>query len=121
MMITIRNDGQALVATNYWDSEHAARGLCYLSANAGALRLLVPSAAGDMLADMRTGKRVTIEPSAHAAGLIDIVFDDGTDAPFALAIDPQQIDRPLASGRGVPFTVWTRAGLQLSLTAEVRL
>lgn len=44
-MITIANDGQRLVETNYWTLPHAQRGLCYLTANAGALRLLVPVAA----------------------------------------------------------------------------
>ena len=44
--------------------------------NAGALRLLVPAAALGMLAEMRTGQRVTIERSLHsgAAGCVDIVL-----------------------------------------------
>lgn len=41
-MITISNDGQKIVSTNYWDTEHAKRGFLYLSWNAGAGRLLLP-------------------------------------------------------------------------------
>lgn len=42
-MITVQNDGPDIASTNYWESAHAARGLCYLSGNAGALRLLAPT------------------------------------------------------------------------------
>src|ERR1700744_5802447 len=41
-MITIANDGQNLITTNYWDSEYAKMGLIYLTWNAGAARLLLP-------------------------------------------------------------------------------
>lgn len=119
-MIQIANDGARLVSTNYWDSDHARRGLAYLSGNAGALRLLLPAAIESMLAEMRTGKRVLIEPSIVQPSAIDVVFDDGTDSPFALTIDRRQCDRALAPGKGIPFAVYTQAGLQLELAATVR-
>jgi hypothetical protein len=40
--ITVENDGQEIVGTNYWNSEYFRRGAVYLSVNAGAFRLLVP-------------------------------------------------------------------------------
>ena len=119
-MITIGNNGQELAETNYWDSEHASAGFCYLSANAGALRLLVPEAAEGLLAEMRTGKRVLLEPSISSPGCIDIVFDDGTDEPFALAIDRQQIDRALTPATNVRFVIWTQRGPQAEFVAVIK-
>jgi hypothetical protein len=111
-LIVFENDGQKITSTNYWQTEHANVGMCYLSANAGALRLLVPEAAQGMLAEMKTGHSVTIEESLHAPGQCwDIVFEDGSESPFSLAIDKKQLDRPLTPGKGVPFTIWTEGGL----------
>lgn len=123
----IENDGPAIRATDYWQSEHAAAGMCYLSGNAGALRLLVPPVtAAQHLADMRTGKRVTIEPSiAGGPQCVDIVFEDGSDSPFYLALDRRQMDRALTPGRRVPFAVWVQGadgGTEkvLSLQADIK-
>lgn len=118
-MITIENDGQRLVKTNYWTLPHAERGFLYLSVNAGALRLLVPAGATHMLAEMRTGKSVTLEPSIREPQCIDIVFEDGTDAPFSVSLDRRQCDRALNSGP-CRFMVYTPAGLQLDLQATVQ-
>jgi hypothetical protein len=119
-MLTITNDGQAVTSTNYWDTEHAARGLLYLSINAGAARLLVPAAAAHMLAEMRTGKRVSIEPSVVESGCVDVVFEDGTRTPFCATIDRRQIDRALQPGQRMPIIIYTQAGEQLRLQATVR-
>ena len=119
-MITIANNGPDIADTNYWASEHANVGLCYLSGNAGAWRLLVPEAAEGLLPEMRTGKRVTIEPSISAAGALDIVFEDGTDSPFAVTIDRKQVDRKVEPSTGALFTVWTQRGKQLTLKANIK-
>lgn len=118
-MFTIENRGAEIASTDYWDSEHASAGLCYLSANAGTLRLLVPEAAEGMLPEMRTGKRVTIEPSISDPRCVDIVFEDGTSSPFSLALDKRQIDRVLSRGNGIPLTVWTQRGKVLSFTSTI--
>ncbi len=59
-MIEIHNDGPRLVSTNYWQTEHADRGLCYMSVNAGCWRLLVPPPAEGWLRDIRTADEVVI-------------------------------------------------------------
>lgn len=120
-MISIANEGQDIVSTNYWETEHANAGLCYLSGNAGAWRLLVPEAAEHMLAEMRTGKRVSIEPSIIEPGCWDIVFEDGSDSPFALTLDKRQMDWAMGAASGFPFTVWTQRGKQLTFSASARL
>lgn len=118
-MITIDNQGADIVHTNYWDSEHAAAGLCFLTANAGAWRLLVPEAAQGLLAEMRTGKHVTIEPSLHVPGRCwDVVFEDGSASPYALAVDKRQVDRIMQPG-SCRLTVWTQAGKVLDLPCQV--
>lgn len=118
-MIEIVNDGPGIVRTNYWDLEHARRGLCYLSGNAGVWRLLVPPEAETMLAEMKTGHRVSIEPSVHLAGHVDVVFEDGTDYPFSVAVDPKQVERKLEAG-DCYLAVWTRRGCELTLACKVK-
>lgn len=51
---------------------------------------------------------------------IDIVFEDDTDSPFALSLDRRQVDRSLANGGNILFTVWTPIGKQLTLYADIR-
>jgi hypothetical protein len=121
-MTTVRidNNGAEIVSTDYWLSEHARRGLLYLSGNAGVLRLLVPQAAHTMLAEMRTGKRVTIEKSISVHGHWDIVFEDGSSTPYAVTIDPRQIDRQLQPGRS-RLAVWTESGRVLDLDCRIVL
>ncbi|WP_164964326.1 hypothetical protein [Rubrivivax sp. JA1026] len=118
-LFTIENAGADLKATNYWDSEHASAGFCFLSANAGTWRLLVPEAAEHLLVEMRTGKRATIEPSIQAAGCVDVVFEDGSASPFSIAIDKRQMDRAALPGR-CRLAVWTQRGKVLDLACRVR-
>ena len=120
-ILTIANDGARIKSTNYWATEAASAGLCYLSGNAGVWRLLVPEAAQGLLLEMRTGKSVTIEPSLHDSRCWDVVFVDGTESPFSIAIDKRQLDRALAIGKW-RLAVWTEAGGKvLDLPCKVRL
>lgn len=119
--LTICNNGADIVETNYWDSEAAKKGFCYLSGNAGALRLLVPeSIAKEYLPEMRTGMRVSIETSIASPFCIDVVFDDGSESPFFIALDRTLTSRmPDSARRDVPFAVWPPGGKILSLRATV--
>jgi len=119
-MITIENNGADIVATNYWGTEHAARGLCYLSGNAGHWRLLVPRVVEHALSEMRAGKSVIIESSTVQEDSCDVVFDDRTAAPFSLSVDRRQIDRSMTS-RSCQLTVWTEAGKVLTFPCEIRV
>lgn len=123
-MIHIGNNGAEIADTNYWTTEPGLRGLCYLSGNAGVWRLLVPPSAEYMMPDMRTGKRVTIErsirPDARALGSWDIVFEDGSQSPFCLTLDPRMVDRTVDSG-ACRLTVWTSTGKQIDLPCEIRI
>lgn len=99
-MLEIVNESAKIVSTNFWDSEYDRRGLVYLSVNAGALRLLLPkNKAGEWLKEIKTSKKCVIEKSANP-GYVDLVFEDGTDAPFALSVHVEkQTDSDLALNR----------------------
>lgn len=118
--ITIGNNGRDIGETNYWTTEQAKKGFFFLSTNAGEIRLLVPEAARGHLKEMRTGKCITIEESLHDSRCVDIIFEDGTDMPFFLAVDKQQIDRVLSPEKNVTFAVWTERGKEFQLKAEVK-
>ncbi len=95
-LITIANNGPTLVDSNYWDTEHAARGFCYVTANASALRLLVPDASRSIVAEMKTGIHCEI---SVGDGVYSLLFEDGSDDPFVLALDTKQFDRVLTPGK----------------------
>ena len=78
----------------------------------------VMRAAATMLPEMRTGRRAIIESSVSDPRCWDIVFDDGTDAPFCISLDKRQLDRTLTTGRGV-LTVWVPTGKTLELPLEI--
>jgi hypothetical protein len=128
-MLEIHNDGPAIVASNYWETEFARAGAVFLSVNAGAFRLLLPDAQKSGLADMRTASEVFISrgpwPDRGRSDAIELFFDDGSDNPFCLHFGTEQIDRmPLDSdvGRECVCSVWTRGPkLELSLPALYRL
>lgn len=118
-MLTIENQGQAIKATNYWDSEHARRGLLYLSWNAGAGRVLIPDAAKAMLRELKGASEVIVSrgPWADQGGLeaIELLWEDGSDSPFSVHLVAEQCDRLIPDyeqGGGFVVTVWTRGGIK---------
>lgn len=126
-MITIENAGQRIVATNYWDLEHAKAGFCFLSWNAGAARLLLPDSQKAMLRDMKTARYVVISrgPWTDQGGRdsLELMFEDETDSPFCLHLLSGQSDRMLPEGNqggGFVVTVWTRGGEKLRLPGKYR-
>ena len=109
-MLEIENDGQAILSTNYWTSDYAARGLSYLSWNAGAARLLVPAIRRTWLKEMQGAESVivSIGPWSAARGkeAIELLFEDRSDSPFALHLSQEQTDRmPPESEAGASFRV----------------
>lgn len=116
-LLMIENDDQRIVATNYWESEYAQRGAVFLSTNAGAFRLLVPRSQEAILREARTATEVVVSrgpwPAAGKQDAIEVLFEDGTDTPFAIQFGLEQCDRlPLDSdqGRELVLTVWVCRG-----------
>ncbi|EEC9697969.1 hypothetical protein DXL13_005148, partial [Escherichia coli] len=116
-MFFIENEGQAVARTDYWQSVQAQAGYVYLSWNAGAARLLVPDAAKHLLREMRGAEYVIISKGTlHGRDALELIFEDGSDAPFVIHMLSEQCDRLLPEnnqGGGFVVTVWTRGGNQL--------
>jgi hypothetical protein len=128
-MLTISNDGQEIIASNYWQSEYARRGHIYLSVNAGAFRLLLPPFLEEAIRDMGAGREVVVSrgpwPDQKRADAIEVIFEDGSDSPFVLHFGIEQIDRLPAKAdegrRDLRCTVWTSGAVKrLSLPAAYR-
>jgi len=117
MLIRIDNIGALVIDTNYWRSDQAGLGVCYLSINAGAFRLLVPREAEAFVEQMRTARQVIVSrgpwPERHRDDAIEILFDDRTECPFAIQIGMESVDRlPLDADAAKQWeiTVWIERG-----------
>jgi hypothetical protein len=125
--VRIENAGQRIIETDYWDSEHAQRGLMYLTWNAGAARLLLPDGIKGELREMRGARYVIISRGPwHEQGgrdALELLFEDGSDAPYVVHLVAEQTDRLLPEdnqGGGFAVTVWTRGGEKLRLPGKYR-
>ena len=118
-MIQISNHGPLISSTNYFDSELALAGKLFVSVNAGAIRVLLPPSRYGELADMRAATEcvlsrgpwtmVALHDPPEEDG-IEIMWDDGSDAPYCLQLTPESFD--LLPGEPEPgrewiLTVWT--------------
>ena len=90
-MVQIQNDGQRIVATNYFDSERAQCGLPFVSVHAGAVRVLVPNGKGALLEEL---PRIKWAEVAREGGRLVLWFDDGSSAPLRIEVGPEQFDWP---------------------------
>jgi len=115
--LVIESDGPAIRATNFWQTAQARAGAFYLSINAGAFRLLVPSQHMGVIAEFETAKEVIVSrgPWSQAGGKdsIELLFDEWSDNPFSLHLGPGQFDRlqpARDAGRTCPFTAWALRG-----------
>ena len=118
-MIQITNHGPLITATNYWGSELARAGKLFVSVNAGAIRVLLPPQLYGALADMRAAPECVLSrgpwldaeaPDNLFAEGIEIMWDDGSDSPYALHLAPASFDLLPAepdAGREWLLTVWT--------------
>src|SRR4030042_411330 len=115
--LTVENDGQAIVSTNYWQSDYAKRGFFYLTINAGAFRLLVPPSREGELADMLTASEVIVSrgpwPEHGKHDALELLFEDYSDSPYSLHITSDQVDRTppgAARPQTFVFAVWVQTG-----------
>lgn len=137
----IHNDGPEIVTTNYWDTQHAKRGLFYLSWNASAARILVPETVKDVIEEMKSSKYVIISKEkinnikdlsvTHGSphNLIDtigyeVLFEDESESPFCIHMLLNQTDRIIPKEyqeTGFVVSVWTQNGKQLLFPGKYRL
>lgn len=115
LFVMVENNETELVASNYWETEYAINGLFYLSINAGAFRLMVPKSCEHLISEFKTGEYCIISkgPSIMPGHpfMIELLFEDHTDAPYHLILGPRHIDRnPLSSDAGKKYkmSIWTK-------------
>ena len=94
-LLRIENDGPRVAASNFWESAMAQAGYFYASANAGALRLLVPPKREAEIIEMLSAREVVATKGVHRVErrlMLELLFDDGTDSPFVLFLCQEQVD-----------------------------
>jgi hypothetical protein len=94
----IENHGKDLINANYWSSPMAAAGFFFLSINAGCARLLIPDSLKPVLLPVfRTTKhavmRRTHDEPRMSKICLQILFEDMSDSPYVISMDPQSTDR----------------------------
>lgn len=110
--LIFENDGGELVGTNYFDSLLAKAGVYFLSKHSGVFRLLVPDQELHRLPEMRTAKLCVVTTGVYQGrDSVEVMFDDGSAAPFALYMDLHQCElRGTPVRRRTKLVVWSRQG-----------
>lgn len=115
--LEIRNDGDAIAYTNYWDSPHAEAGYVFLSRQGGAVRLLIPDQLASLSRDIGAPREVLISRGPYPDGgfedALEILFEDDSSSPYLLIIPVQCADYPPSQddhGNTTQCTLWTREG-----------
>ena len=112
-MIVVENHGPLILSSNFWGSDYEAAGKLYVSLNAGAVRVLVPRSQRAVIEEMRPAREVVLSrgpwPERGLAEAVELLFDDGSDNPFALHLSPESFDLLPGEpepGRSWVLTVW---------------
>lgn len=123
-LLVITNDGPELVSTNYWELEHAAKGLFFVSINAHCVRLLVPPAYENSLPDMIAARSVVLTQGLYnGSRAVEMLFDDDTDEPFVIFLDVNQFDRiwpPNEDGMTIDFAIYVKGSKAWQSTCHLR-
>lgn len=81
-MINITNDGPTITATDYWQSEYAARDLMILSPNAGHIRVLMPDHHHPVLEEFAAcDYAILTRGTWMGKESVEILWEDHTDTP----------------------------------------
>jgi len=117
-MYEFTNTGAILQLTNYFDSDAAERGECYLTWNDGVGRLLVPSAIqDDLMREIRATQKVEIK---YTDGGLQLFFvDENPNLPYMLQIAKEQTDRYDITKGKTKIAVYVPFGMKYEFDGEV--
>lgn len=104
-------DGQRALATDYWTTPQARRGLPWLSWREGTLRVLVPPASERLLGELPPPGTPVTYVERPATRLL--VYEDNPERPYAVEVDARQCDHvflPGDDGRTFPLLWYVRDG-----------
>ena len=123
--IVTSNCGALIRTTNYFDSAHAAAGLFFMSWHAGTARLLIPASRLCALRDMQNATYVAVTRGrlAGVADCIEVMFDDGSAAPYAIYLRPYQYDRtiPGDNSGGIDVHLYPQRGRPIACNGFYRV
>lgn len=112
-MIETVNHGPLILGSTYWGSEYERTGKLFCSTNAGAVRVLVPRGGRAMIEECRPSRHVVLSrgpwPEMGLDEAVELMFEDGSDAPFAMQLSPESFDLLPAEpepGREWTVTLW---------------
>lgn len=127
---TVRNDGEQLVGTNYFDTPPAKAGYPFVSINAAAFRVLVPPSCEAWIDEMRRSEYLIAtqglwrpSPGESPREAIELLFEDQSDSPFVMYVVAEQVDRMPSrrdSGRADLHALVYTAGPTLALRMPAR-
>lgn len=86
-ILAVENHGPLITSSNYWQSAACKAGKIIVSVNAGAIRILLPPTANDLVTDCQTCRYVVLSrgpwPAADRPDAFEFMFEDNTDSPVA--------------------------------------
>ncbi|HEV7672603.1 MAG TPA: hypothetical protein VGS22_29135 [Thermoanaerobaculia bacterium] len=95
-MIKTTNEGQAIVESSYWTSDLARAGKVYASVNAGAVRVLLPPQLRELPEEVASAQYALLSrgpwPAQQLAEAVEILWEDGSQSPYALHLDVASFD-----------------------------
>lgn len=99
--LTIANNHDKIVETNYFDIEMAEQGIFRLSFNANVGRLLVPDChKAEILRELKKTDHVVMSMGAMSGlDMAELMFEDWSDSPFSIHMGRDTIDRNIEPGR----------------------
>lgn len=110
---SFQNHGPLLVATNYWQSEHAHAGKLYCSVNAGAIRVLLPESQRPVINELRTAEYAILSrgpwPAENRTEAVEILWEDKSDSPHCWHLSVESFDLLPAEpepGRDWTISIW---------------
>ncbi len=114
MKLEIENHGPLIVRSNYWGGPLDQAGTLFVSGNAGAFRILLPTGWEQEVNEMRSGKSVIVSRGHWQTPLgreaLEFLFDDGSQDPYSFHVGADQCDHlpPIEDvGREWLCTIWT--------------
>lgn len=122
-MLQIQNKHKLISQHNYYDTEYAKNGYCYLSFNAACFRLLVAPSLLTALPDMRSAKKVLVgygDSLQHQRNMIRVLFEDYSDSPYLIDLSREQCDILLKNDceKRLEFAVYVPSGLAFTKPCE---
>jgi len=111
--IVTDNRGKLIVSSTYWGSEYEKAGKVFVSVNAGAIRVMVPTTMHKAVDDWRAAKYAILSrgpwPEQSLPEAVEILWEDGSDNPYALHLPRESFDHLPSeppAGRDWLITVW---------------